>query len=233
MLKLIVAHRGASNLARENTLEAFQKAVDLGADFIELDVRQTADGSLAVFHDSSINGQKIDSISFKQLQQQARQKNFIVPTLEQVLEFFAGKINFSIEIKAKGYERETAEVAKKFLSLEHFEIISFNFEILARVKELYPEITVNLILSSKGKKFFGLLWFLFHRRKVLSLVNGFCLNWKLMDWKLYKFIPQKYQITLWPVDDPVLLKRFLLNNRVSSITTNRPGMALKIRREII
>ena len=65
--KLIIAHRGAPKLARENTLMAFQKAIDLGADIIELDVRQTKDGELAVFHDQDIGGKKISGLTFAEV----------------------------------------------------------------------------------------------------------------------------------------------------------------------
>src|SRR2546430_16980948 len=52
---LVIAHRGASAAAPENTLAAFRLAADLGADGIELDVRGTADGQLVVLHEASVN----------------------------------------------------------------------------------------------------------------------------------------------------------------------------------
>ncbi|MDE1455058.1 glycerophosphodiester phosphodiesterase family protein, partial [Bacillus paralicheniformis] len=51
----IIAHRGASAYAPENTFAAFEKAVELGADFIELDVQLTKDGRLAVIHDDKVD----------------------------------------------------------------------------------------------------------------------------------------------------------------------------------
>ena len=57
---MVIAHRGASALApHENTLEAFQIAIDLKADMVEFDVRKTSDNILIVFHDGTIDGRKI------------------------------------------------------------------------------------------------------------------------------------------------------------------------------
>ena len=52
---LIIAHRGASGLVPENTLAAFSKAIDIGVDRIEMDLRQTIDGEVVVLHDKTIN----------------------------------------------------------------------------------------------------------------------------------------------------------------------------------
>ena len=52
---LIIAHRGASGIAPQNTLAAFQLAIDIGADYLELDVRKSSDDSLMVIHDATVN----------------------------------------------------------------------------------------------------------------------------------------------------------------------------------
>ncbi|MBH0193278.1 MAG: glycerophosphodiester phosphodiesterase, partial [Nitrospira sp.] len=52
---LRIGHRGAAGHAPENTLAAIQKGIDLGVDFVEIDLRRTADGALVVLHDASVN----------------------------------------------------------------------------------------------------------------------------------------------------------------------------------
>src|SRR2546425_4771732 len=52
---VVIAHRGANKFAPENTLAAFRKAVDLGCDYVELDVRRTRDGALVLMHDSTVD----------------------------------------------------------------------------------------------------------------------------------------------------------------------------------
>lgn len=149
MQKQIVAHRGAPKLARENTLESFQKAIDLGADMVELDVRQTLDGVLAVFHDATIAGRPISQITFQELNDIAQKANFNVPTLAQALGLLAGKVKASIEIKEMGYELKVAETAKQYLKRDEYEIISFIFPVLEKIRRNYPEVKLKLILGSR------------------------------------------------------------------------------------
>jgi glycerophosphoryl diester phosphodiesterase len=87
----IVAHRGASKAAKENTIEAFRLARELGASMVELDVRRTADNALAVHHDPHIDGVAIVSMKRAQLPQW-------VPMLDEALDACAG-MEVNIEIK--------------------------------------------------------------------------------------------------------------------------------------
>ena len=67
-MTLIIGHRGASAKFVENTLEAFAGARDLGADWVELDVQQTVDGQLAVFHDIQLSdGRRVADTAFGDL----------------------------------------------------------------------------------------------------------------------------------------------------------------------
>ena len=88
----VIAHRGASRLARENTIEAFELAVGVGADGVELDVRRTADGVLVVHHDARVNdGPVIAEAAWQDLPP-------YVPTLGDALDACAGAW-VTIEIK--------------------------------------------------------------------------------------------------------------------------------------
>jgi glycerophosphoryl diester phosphodiesterase len=88
----VIAHRGASRLARENTIEAFELAVGVGSDGVELDVRRTEDGVLVVHHDASVNdGRVIASTPWRELPAH-------VPTLGDALDACTG-VWVNIEIK--------------------------------------------------------------------------------------------------------------------------------------
>jgi len=107
-----IAHRGASLEAPENTLAAFQRAMELGADLIELDVHQTADGHIVVIHDETVDRttdgsgtvgnmplavvRELDAGSWMG----PRFAGERVPTLGEVLELTRGRIGLAIEIKA-------------------------------------------------------------------------------------------------------------------------------------
>ena len=108
---LIIAHRGASGDAPENTLAAFRLAIEQGADLIELDIHQTLDGSLVVLHDESLERTGGDPRLVKDLTLAQIKKldvgawrgntfaNEAIPTLAEVLELAEGEISLQIEIK--------------------------------------------------------------------------------------------------------------------------------------
>ena len=112
----IVAHRGVPSAEMpENTIPAYQKAIELGADAVDLDVRLTADGVPVVYHyfyldeGTSLTG-PVFAHTFEQLQ---RRQSFVdgslrIPTLNEVLETIGGQIGLEIEIK--GPELESSEI---------------------------------------------------------------------------------------------------------------------------
>jgi glycerophosphoryl diester phosphodiesterase len=120
----IVAHRGAHDEVPENTIQAFQQALEQGADAVELDVRLTADSVPVVYHYFYLNeitacSGPIFRYTLSQLQNVRfvdkgdRSSDFRIPTLCEVLETFSGKIGLEIEIK--GPELESAEIIAKVL----------------------------------------------------------------------------------------------------------------------
>jgi glycerophosphoryl diester phosphodiesterase len=123
---LVIAHRGFSARFPENTLAAARAAIQVGADMVEVDVQQTADGKVAVFHDSLLRRlcgleSRISQVSLRRLQQSKPD----VPTLEQMLNEVRGKARLLIEMKVV----DGANVAH---AIEHCamidEVIVFAFE---------------------------------------------------------------------------------------------------------
>lgn len=96
---LVLAHRGASARAPENTLEAFALARDLGADGVELDVRRTADGVLVVHHDAAGPAGLLAGLSFAA----AREASPGLPTLAEALAECAGLL-VNVEVKCCAWE---------------------------------------------------------------------------------------------------------------------------------
>jgi glycerophosphoryl diester phosphodiesterase len=95
---IVIAHRGASAEEVENTLPAFERAIELGADYVEFDVQASADGALVVFHDL-----RLDRLTPEKGPLRARSLEALrelgIPTLEDVLELTAGRIGVVAEIK--------------------------------------------------------------------------------------------------------------------------------------
>jgi glycerophosphoryl diester phosphodiesterase len=95
----VIAHRGASAERPENTLSAFERAIELGADFVELDVQVAADGALVVFHDLDLD--RLTSLRGPLRRRElAELREHGIPTLEQVLELARGRVGVMAELKS-------------------------------------------------------------------------------------------------------------------------------------
>ncbi len=155
----IVAHRGVATDYPENTIPAFQRAIELGADAVELDVRLTKDKLPVVFHYYYLD--KITSLQgpiFNYQYEDLLQAEFLwalngvdplkIPTLLEVLETLGGKVGLEIEIK--GPEPESViiigDLLQKFQSLwETIEVTSYEIALLWNIREKCPGITTDLL----------------------------------------------------------------------------------------
>jgi glycerophosphoryl diester phosphodiesterase len=93
---LDIAHRGASQDATENTLEAFELAIAQGADMIETDLHLLRDGSVALYHDDRIGGIAVGELTLDEL----RHHLPYAPTLQETLDRCGARIPFNLEIKS-------------------------------------------------------------------------------------------------------------------------------------
>ncbi|MFY9422109.1 MAG: glycerophosphodiester phosphodiesterase [Bacilli bacterium] len=228
---MVVAHRGASGHAPENTLLAFQKAIDMGADCIETDIRRTKDGIIVLFHDEKINGKKVNEITFEELRAEASKKSFQVPTLEEGLAYVKGKILIDIEFKEDGYVREAVDIIRKYLSHDEFFIRSFEDQVLVQVKEIDPKITTALLLGrDKPEKPI--------RTRLSEFFPGRRLRRTKADfvsphYRLLKFFfvtrmnLRKCSVSVWTVNDEKLIKKVLFRNKVDNVVTDYPDRVLK------
>jgi len=134
----IYAHRGASAELPENTLPAFARAVELGADGIELDVHLSADGVPVVIHDESVNRTtngtgNVAELSLDQLKALDAGNGAPIPTLAEVLDLVGGRLHVDIEVKAAAAaDAVLAETSAR--SNLRFAISSFNHDVLRHVR---------------------------------------------------------------------------------------------------
>lgn len=115
---LIIGHRGAADLAPENTLEAMRAGVAAGAAMLEFDIRLTRDGVPIVLHDPTLwrthkmRG-SISSLTLAELQTKTKLQP--VPTLAEVLDEFFGKVRLNIECKGKGSGKAAIELVQEYV----------------------------------------------------------------------------------------------------------------------
>lgn len=150
-IPLIGAHRGATAFAPENTMTAFQAAIDLKADFIETDIRRTADGVLVLHHDIEIGPLNISAASFPELQ--AASLGRPLARLEELLQLAKGEIGLDLELKEAGYESEVAAlVHAHHLDPETFVVTSFLESAVHDFKQSYPEATCGLLIEDEAEQ---------------------------------------------------------------------------------
>jgi len=112
-------HRGAAGYEPENTLRSFHRALELGADGIELDVRKSKDGVVVVIHDDMVNRTsngrgKVSELSFSRLRDLDFGKGERIPTLENVFEVFQKKCLINVELKESGLVDDLLKLIERF-----------------------------------------------------------------------------------------------------------------------
>ncbi len=144
---LIIAHRGASNLAPENTLKAFKKAIELNADYIEFDVHQSKDGEIVIVHDGNTfrtTGHLglIKNMTLEEIKKLDCRDSEKIPTLHELIKLAKGKIGLNCEIKAKGIAQKIIEILRDADLFESTIISSFNQKELLEFKKLEPQLKI-------------------------------------------------------------------------------------------
>ncbi|KPV63845.1 MAG: cytoplasmic glycerophosphodiester phosphodiesterase [Candidatus Bathyarchaeota archaeon BA2] len=154
---LIIAHRGASAYEPENTLRSVKKALELGADMVEVDVRASRDGHIVVMHDAVVdrttNGKGyVKDMTLKELKKLDAGLEEPIPTLQEVAELVRGKAQLVVEIKVPEIEGKVLRIIKENELDRQTLITSFHHPILKRVKELNPNIRTGAIVASRPIK---------------------------------------------------------------------------------
>ena len=147
---LTVGHRGAAGHAPENTLEAIQKGIALGVDFVEIDVRRTADGVLVALHDATVdrttNGKgRVDRLYLRDIEKLDAGNGQHIPTLEKVLMAAAGKAGLLLELKIRGAARQTVETVREHGFKNAVIYASFLHDELTHVRAVDPEASLMML----------------------------------------------------------------------------------------
>ncbi|MGD0061255.1 MAG: glycerophosphodiester phosphodiesterase [Verrucomicrobiia bacterium] len=205
---LIIAHRGFSGRHLENTLASVRAALQLGVDLVEIDVQETADGELIVFHDYRLN--RICGVRGRVRDKtlaEIQKANAQVPTLRQVLQMCRGKARVLIEIKRADPRRVAAEISESrmepvvivfSLSIRRMkEIAAVNPQIprFGLVARRLPLATARL--KRVGVVGVGLSRRLVHSPRVVRRIHK--RGWKLFVWTVNREAEMR-KLAGWGVD---------------------------------
>ena len=134
----------------ENSLASFERAIELGADMIELDVRRTRDRELIVFHDAGIVGRPVRDLTRAEIEERA---GVLPPLLEQALELARGRIGLDVELKEDGYVGELADLLSGFAAGgDELIVTSFLDSVLEQLRELTPELGLGLVVGRSAER---------------------------------------------------------------------------------
>lgn len=152
----VVAHRGANKFAPENTIAAYLKAAELGADFVEMDLRQTKDGEFVIMHDKNVNRTtngkgNVADMTLEEIQQLDAGSWFgdefkgeKVPTLREVLRAIKGKVKPDLDFK-DGDPQALIDLLKEegYLGEVEMTLYSGNHDLIAEIQKLTDAIKVR------------------------------------------------------------------------------------------
>jgi glycerophosphoryl diester phosphodiesterase len=237
---LVIAHRGYSGGAPENTMAAFKKAMDLAVDMIELDVHLSSDGQIVVIHDDSLNRTtngkgKISHYTLNELKQLDAGSWFgsqfsgeRIPTLKEVLELTRGQILLNIELKGGDLaqysmmdlaDRSLQEVEKAGM-LNRVLFASVDLSAIERIREKNPRVPVALIYSKS--------WSFPQEAtggRPIPVLS--CRGTVLTQTNISKARQQGVMVFVWTLNTEEHMEHFL-NMGVDGIITDHPERLIKI-----
>lgn len=234
---LIFAHRGASGLVEhENTIEAFEKAIEVGADGIELDIRKTKDNIILVHHNPNIKEYLIQDFTYEQILEISKKEGYQIPKLIDVIHLCRGKIFLDIEIKEAGYEQEIVFLLLSHLSYNQFMVRSFHQDAIIKIKELDAHITTALLIGGNNVRF-GFLSRIFEIFPKIHIKKTGCNiispNYPLLHFDFVKRMHKRnIPVSVWTVNTEKLLYQMMTKHHPDYIITNYPDLAIQIRDKI-
>ena len=257
-MPLIIAHRGASAYAPENTFAAFRRAIEAGADGIELDVRLAKDGVAVVFHDSSLKrvagrNDKLAHYTSTELRDldvgswfnrqmpdlaDPEFKKEKVPTLAETLEFlkdFQGLIYIELKCKEADVESLSNAVCEVICGspmLSRIIVKSFKLNVIPFIKSACPEVRTAALFAPKIRNILRKDKHLLNLAEEVG-VDEISLHYTLATKKLMKKAARRnLRVTIWTADNPRWIRKGLKLG-LNAIITNDPAKLLAKRQELL
>jgi glycerophosphoryl diester phosphodiesterase len=229
---IVIAHRGASGRAPENTLEAVEFAIEDGADWVEIDVQETSDGEIVVVHDRDfmkLAGENL-SVANGSLQQVRAVdvgawygSDFVgarVPTLAEVLNAAKGKSGVIIELKYYGLdvqlEQRVVDIVEQVGMSDSVMIMSLSLDGIRKMQALRPEWTYGLLVAQSAGNL------------ATIDVDFLAVSSRIATTQLMRrAVKAGKPVYVWTVNDPVSISR-MLSLGVDGIITDEPALAREV-----
>ena len=223
---IIIGHKGSSGVEPENTLEAITRATK-EADMVEIDVRLTEDGKLAVIHDAHLNrttGTRglVSEETMKELKELNAGEGEQIPTLEEAIEAVNRRVPLLIEMKSLGSAEPLKNIIDSYIAKgwrnDDFIVCSFEHDELRRFAEICPNIKIGVLEVPLGSAEYA------------SDLNAYSVN---IDFEgaTSEFIEDAHsrglKVFVWTVDNPKMLLE-LKERGADGVITDFPEMARRV-----
>jgi glycerophosphoryl diester phosphodiesterase len=226
---LKIGHRGARAYEPENTLRSFKKALELGANAIEFDVRQTKDKKIVVIHDDKVdrttNGKGlVNDLTLREIKELDAGKGERIPTLEEALDFIGRKVKILIELKETGIEKKVLDLVKERGLEDNVIVVSFLEDALEKVRKLDQKIETGLIYVKHANPI----------KSATELKANYLLP-------LYRFThtanvqkahENKLKVIVWTINNPEEVSTYVRKG-VDGIASDKPDILKEVRRSTL
>jgi glycerophosphoryl diester phosphodiesterase len=232
---LICAHRGSCGVAGLSATERYGRAIELGVDYVELDVRRTADGALINYHDHlTPSERRVAGLTYAELKTELGAE---VLTVAELFDLVAGRVRMHIDLKEPGYEAEIVRAAIDRVADSGFVVTTGEVESIRTVKEQFPNVSAGLTLGTDMTS--ARAWAtvkerlseLFPGRRLRrSRADFVAAHQQLARVRLLRYCERRrIAAWVWTVDEEPQIARFMADKRVTTLITNRPDIAIRLR----
>ena len=241
MTTLVWAHRGASAYAPENTIPAFEKAIQMGSDGIELDVHMSLDGELVVIHDETVDRTSNGTGAIADMtQEQLKRLDFsngfaeytgtCIPSLTDIYELVRPTgLSLNVEIKCDvvmywGIWDKLIALEREMNMQGRILYSSFNHDVLAYIRALDPKANIGLLFNGVPKK----PWLDAVRMRANAIHPNYMAILRQPN-LVCECHENDIAVHTWTVNDPAVMQ-YLVHAGTEAIITNKPDVALAVVR---
>ncbi len=230
---VLVAHRGGAPNELDNSAAAFEQALKLDVDMLELDVRQARDGTLVLLHDPVVHAEGRRWVVRDMQYDLLRTLLPRLLTLDEYLERFGQALPFVLDMKTHGYEREVIDALRRHAAVGRALISSGHIHSLRRLARFEPVVQLGLSRGhARTSVEFDTFVTVFERYMGIALpimlriarAQAVMLHYQSVDSRLVgRLHACGYRVFTWTVDNPDVARR-LVGMGVDSITSNDPAL---------
>jgi glycerophosphoryl diester phosphodiesterase len=207
----------------------------LGVDYVELDIRRTADRMYVIYHDHlTPTGRPTGSLSYADLKAELGSE---LLTFDELLDVVAGRVGLHIDLKEPGYEEEIVRLALARSGESQFVVTTGEVESIRTIKEHFPTVRAGLTLGTDMSG--AQAWATFGERLAelfptprlkRSRADFVAAHQQLARLRLLGYCERKrMDIWVWTVDEEPEIARYMADPRITTLITNRPDIALRFR----